>query len=45
MKEMDREVVKQVRAMLTEAQRAKLPKRPKPNLPFEITPGGDDGSK
>jgi hypothetical protein len=45
MRESDREIVKQVRAALTEAQREKLPKRPRPNLPFEITPTGDDGSK
>jgi hypothetical protein len=41
MKEADKEVVKKVRAMLSEAQRAKLPKRPKPNLPFEMGPAGE----
>lgn len=38
MKMADKEMVKQVRAMLTEAQRDKLPKRPRPNLPFQAQP-------
>ncbi len=38
MRAADKEVVKQVRALMTDAQREKLPKRPKPNMPFEITP-------
>jgi Spy/CpxP family protein refolding chaperone len=45
MREADKEIVKQVRGLLTVAQREKLPKRPRPTLPFDIKPAGDDGSK
>lgn len=45
MREADKEVVKRVRELLTEEQREKLPKRPRPSLPFDIRPAGDDGSK
>jgi hypothetical protein len=45
MREADKEIVKQVRGLLTDAQREKLPKRPRPSLPFDIKPAGDDGSK
>ncbi|MEK6702724.1 MAG: hypothetical protein AABZ53_10705, partial [Planctomycetota bacterium] len=37
MRTADKEVVKQVRAMMTEVQREKLPKRPRGAMPFEIS--------
>jgi hypothetical protein len=45
MRTADKDVIKRARAVLTESQREKLPKRPRPNLPFEIQPAGEEGAR
>ena len=40
-KQLDKDVVKRVRAAVTDEQREKLPKRPRISTPFEIQPPAD----